>query len=366
MISHTDFQIGRIIDALKESGQYKNTIIVFAGDNGLAVGSHGLMGKQNVYEHSIRVPLIISGPGLPKNNRTAALVYLNDIFPTLCDLNQLEIPESVEFRSLLPVIKKQDAVFRNEIFYVYRDIHRGIRTIDGWKLIKYNVSQENTIQLYDLTNDPLELNNLYIEGQQNDKFDELENLLATNMLKYDDHMDTRKTNWGKIIVDQVVKKVDHLGVGKEVILGTMYSTKYDGGGAPGLTDGIRGMLDFNDEGWQGYEQVDIRVIVDMGLKTTIKEINAGFLENIGSWIFLPTYIEYAISNDGENFKVVGTHSSPEPKEKEGTNISEYASHLKNLSARYVRIVAKNIKSCPSWHIGSGEKAWVFIDEIIVR
>ena len=86
MITHLDEQIGRILDALKQTGQADNTIIIYAADNGLALGSHGLLGKQSVFEHSMRVPLIFVGPGIPQGKSTQAFTYLLDIFPTLCDV----------------------------------------------------------------------------------------------------------------------------------------------------------------------------------------------------------------------------------------------------------------------------------------
>jgi arylsulfatase A-like enzyme len=96
MITHLDAQIGRVLAALRETGQLDDTIIVLAGDNGLALGRHGLMGKQSLYEHSIHVPLVICGPGIAAGQRSEALVYLLDIFPTLCDLLGLAAPGSVE------------------------------------------------------------------------------------------------------------------------------------------------------------------------------------------------------------------------------------------------------------------------------
>ena len=183
MISHTDYYIGKILDALEKSGKADNTIIVFAGDNGLAVGSHGLMGKQNLYEHSIRVPLIIGGPGLPTNKSTSALVYLNDIFPTLCNLIGLDIPEGIESKSLISIIEDQEEKVRDEVFYIYRNIQRGIRTSDNWKLIKYNAYNEDHMQLYDLNNDPLELVNLSDDIDQKNKIKELEVLLEKHMRK---------------------------------------------------------------------------------------------------------------------------------------------------------------------------------------
>ena len=101
MISHLDAQVGRILEALEKSGQLDHTIIVFAGDNGLAVGQHGLMGKQNLYQHSVNVPLLIAGPGIPRGDSTPALCYLIDLFPTLCDLAGAEVPAGLDGRSLV-------------------------------------------------------------------------------------------------------------------------------------------------------------------------------------------------------------------------------------------------------------------------
>lgn len=100
MITHLDHEIGKIIDAVRRKGELENTIFILAGDNGLAVGCHGLMGKQNHYEHSIRIPLIFAGANIPKNKRVEKYVYLLDIYPTLCELLGIEQPESVEGLSL--------------------------------------------------------------------------------------------------------------------------------------------------------------------------------------------------------------------------------------------------------------------------
>jgi arylsulfatase A-like enzyme len=137
MISEVDAQIGRILEALEKSEKKDNTIIVFAGDNGLAVGSHGLLGKQNLYEHSIRIPMIIAGPGIPKNAVRESFVYLSDIFPTLAALIGADVPPTAEGKDIRPVILRDEAV-RDNAFYIYRDLQRGVRTSDNWKLIKYS------------------------------------------------------------------------------------------------------------------------------------------------------------------------------------------------------------------------------------
>jgi len=154
-----DAQIGRVLSALKKTGQAKNTIIVFAGDNGLAVGRHGLLGKQNLYEHSVHVPLIMSGPGIPKGQRRNAFCYVLDAFPTLCDLTGMPIPSSVEGRSLAPLIRDRKRNIRDTLFFAYKDVQRGVRD-ERYKLIEYAVKGKRTTQLFDLQADRWEINNL--------------------------------------------------------------------------------------------------------------------------------------------------------------------------------------------------------------
>ena len=127
MISHVDKRVGEIVAALKETGLYDNTIIIFAGDNGLAVGQHGLMGKQSVYEHSVRVPLIIKEAGKVSAapRQTDKLCYLIDLFPTLCELTGTPIPDSADGRSLLPVLR-QDKPVRDYLYYGYRFFQRAV------------------------------------------------------------------------------------------------------------------------------------------------------------------------------------------------------------------------------------------------
>ncbi|HAV61561.1 MAG TPA: choline-sulfatase, partial [Verrucomicrobiales bacterium] len=98
IITHMDAQIGRILDALEATGKADNTHIFFTADHGLAVGHHGLLGKQNMYEHSLRPPLIVAGPGIPRGRRIEARVYLQDIMPTTLELAGAPVPDHVEFR----------------------------------------------------------------------------------------------------------------------------------------------------------------------------------------------------------------------------------------------------------------------------
>jgi len=153
-----DAQVGRALDILKERGLANDTIVVFSSDQGLAVGGrHGLMGKQNLYEH-VKPPLIFAGPGIP-HGQSDALVYLFDLFPTFCDLAGISTPTTVEGKSLLPVIKRDQPRVRETLFCAYKACQRMVRD-ERWKLIKYNANGVKNAQLFDLGADPDEVDNL--------------------------------------------------------------------------------------------------------------------------------------------------------------------------------------------------------------
>jgi arylsulfatase A-like enzyme len=156
-ISFLDLQIGRILDALAASPAAANTLVVFSADSGVARGSHGLIGKQNLYEHSIHVPLIIAGPGIPAHQRTAAMCYLFDVMPTLAALCGVTGPKSSEGMDLRETLRDPNHAARTELVFGYRNIQRAIRD-DRWKLIRY--PQVDRMQLFDLEIDPQEQNNL--------------------------------------------------------------------------------------------------------------------------------------------------------------------------------------------------------------
>jgi arylsulfatase A-like enzyme len=157
LITHMDEQIGRILAALEQSGQAGNTIIIFAADNGLALGSHGLLGKQSVFEHSMHVPLVVVGPGIPRGKSTRAFTYLLDVFPTLCDVTGVAPPPGLEGESLRPLWEGKKARVRDSVFLPYLEIQRAVRD-ERWKLIAY--PKIGHLQLFDLRNDPHETTNV--------------------------------------------------------------------------------------------------------------------------------------------------------------------------------------------------------------
>ncbi len=157
VISHMDHEIGRILAALQSSGQADRTIVIFTSDQGIALGSHGLRGKQNMYEHTVAVPLILRGPGIPKGVRRSAQCYLRNLYPTVCELAGIDLPASVQGRSLLSVIRGRAESLYPEVFGYFTDVQRMIRT-DRWKLIYY--PRIGRRQLFDLIADPHEQHDL--------------------------------------------------------------------------------------------------------------------------------------------------------------------------------------------------------------
>ncbi|WP_422082936.1 sulfatase-like hydrolase/transferase [Ulvibacterium sp.] len=163
LITHMDAQIGRILKSLGQNGLVENTIVIYASDNGLAIGHHGLLGKMSFYRHSFNVPLILSGAGIPKNVKTDAHVYLSDIFPTICDIVGIDIPRTVESKSFLPILRTKKTKIHECIFGALSNLKRSVTT-KKYKLIRHYRSEESAAGtdeylFYDLENDPLEIVN---------------------------------------------------------------------------------------------------------------------------------------------------------------------------------------------------------------
>ncbi|MBE7501389.1 MAG: sulfatase-like hydrolase/transferase [Verrucomicrobiales bacterium] len=158
LITHLDAQIGRILDALDHSGQADRTWIFFTADQGLAVGHHGLLGKQNLYEHSLRVPFVVAGPGVRAGATIPAPIYLQDVMATALDLANIPRPNTLEFHSLLPLLRGEASPAAREAIYgAYLDLQRAV-IHGGWKLLLY--PKARVARLYHLAVDPGETRDL--------------------------------------------------------------------------------------------------------------------------------------------------------------------------------------------------------------
>lgn len=168
-----DQQIGRVLDRLDDpngdgdtsDSVVHNTYVVFTSDHGIAIGRHGLQGKQNLYEHTWRVPYIVRGPGIEPGSETDALIYLHETFPTFCDLAGLDIPTTIDSndgQSFRDVLEGTTHTHHDVIYGLYAGGDKpGIRAVtDGrFKLMKYDVDNNGTqmTQLFDLQENPFEL-----------------------------------------------------------------------------------------------------------------------------------------------------------------------------------------------------------------
>ncbi len=157
-ITFLDSQVGRLLDTLAALPAATNTVVVFSADSGVARGSHGLIGKQNLYEYdSVRVPLVVAGPGIPAGRITAALCYLYDVMPSLGAFCGVAPPARSEGLDLSALLRGESQTGRAALVFAYRDVQRALATSD-WKLIRY--PKAHRIQLFDLRTDPYEIHNL--------------------------------------------------------------------------------------------------------------------------------------------------------------------------------------------------------------
>lgn len=183
LITHLDDAIGTILAKLKAKGLDKNTIIIFAADNGLAMGSHGLMGKQNLYEHSMKVPLIFSGLNIPKGKEVNGFAYLFDLFPTVCQYLKLPAPKNIDGLPLNDMIFGKKTQIRNSIFTSYLNFQKAVRN-DRYKYIRYpNIDHQ---QLFDLKSDPFELVDLAQNTAYQPIVAEMNMLLINNQKQFGD------------------------------------------------------------------------------------------------------------------------------------------------------------------------------------
>ena len=155
-----------------------------------------------------------------------------------------------------------------------------------------------------------------------------------------------------------------IAAGRKITIKNPYSNQYDAGDNIALIDLQRGNDNFRVGMWQGYHGVDVDVTIDLGEQTSITRLAGSFLQDQDSWIFMPEKVEFFVSDDGKNFKSVGVVENEVAQDAEDAVIQELEIR-KRLNARYVRMVAKSIGTCPEWHVGTGEKAWIFCDEVII-
>ncbi len=203
MITHMDEQIGRILEALDRSGKAENTYVIFTADHGLAVGSHGLLGKQNIYEHSMQSPLIVRGPDVPRGKSTEAFTYILDLFPTVLNLAEAKAPAGIDGIDIRPLWTGRKQKNRETMFLSFRNLMRSIN--DGrWKLIRY--PQIHHTQLFDLANDPHEMVNLAEEPEHRARVERMMGMLRASQKQFGDDEELTAANPKPKAIDMTGRK----------------------------------------------------------------------------------------------------------------------------------------------------------------
>jgi hypothetical protein len=157
----------------------------------------------------------------------------------------------------------------------------------------------------------------------------------------------------------------HLALYKPVNLAAPASQKYHNGDKSALTDGLKGNEDYHMN-WLGFEGEDMEATIDLGSVQQVQSLRTDFLQDINSWVFMPPEVTYSLSRDGKNFRSVAEVKNTIPENQNGALTAPFQADFKPIKARFVRVYARSLKTCPLWHKGAGGPAWIFADEIVVR
>jgi arylsulfatase A-like enzyme len=368
-ISTIDERIGFLLDTLDKLGIRENTIIVYQSDNGYSTEVRAFNGggdsgpyrgaKSSLFEGGIRLPTIISWKGnLPENITSNEMLLNTDWMPTLSSLCGFTPDKrSVDGIDLSQNLKDPALQSpRTTTFWKYGNqwaVRQG-----KWKLIAYPKDtshkgvldlEQDALFLSDMDTDVSEMKNLAL--QYPDKVEMLTNLY---------------TNWEFGSSEDVPKKIEtvsHLGIQGSIVNTLDLHKKYTN--IEVLLDGKRGYLDYSSGQWIGQEEKDLEFIIDLKEPASLSKISCGFLHDPGDWIFNPILLEISGSLDGKSFTNVGQVSKAIGPSTE-KSFSDLLTMNESFTSRYVKVRIKNTGKCPDDHKGAGNKAWIFIDEIIIE
>lgn len=167
---------------------------------------------------------------------------------------------------------------------------------------------------------------------------------------------------GKVVTAEFTK----IDSRRQLKIAYPYAPQYAAGGNNALIDYIYGGDDFRTGAWQGYEGIDLNAVLDLGEVQGVSAVSIRFLQDMRSWIFMPLDVEILLSADGKTYKSIGAIKTNTPKVKSEVVIEIFKQKTKPTQARYVKIIARNLGTCPDWHPGAGGKCWIFADEITIE
>ncbi len=361
-----DENIGRLTDYLEETGLNENTIVIYTSDQGFFLGEHGWYDKRFMYDEAHRMPLIISVPGLSKGDDDHMIINA-DFAPTILNMAGIEPPCDMQGESFHEILQGgEPGQWRESVYYHYFEYpavhsvkrHYGVRT-NKYKLIHYYYDIDEW-ELFDLEDDPYEMNNLAGNPDFSDVLSEMKTELHRLRVHYQDTMPQK-------YLPVSPEEISHLAKGLDYTLKFDPSERYPG--TPGcLTDGIAypegEAYSYGNDAWCGFRGDDFVFAIDLGEVMKVSEISVGFLQHQQNWIFPPMKIEFLTSLDGQEYMNITREFCSGLKKNDRVEKIQVRTEYTDLETRYIKVKAKNTL-LPDWHSGTGKPAWLFVDEIIV-
>ena len=390
-----DWSVGEILKTLKENSIDKNTLVIFASDNGPALnfgkwgGSAGPLreGKGTMWEGGARVPCIMRWPEkISQNQNISKIAGTIDILPTIAEIvGETEIRNKIDGVSLMTILNGEpNANPRDELFYYYGENLIAVRK-GNWKLVfphehrsYINVEPGKNLhpgpygkgiaglELYDLEYDIGETTDLAAQFPEVVK--DLEKLSESARTTLGDKLTDRVGSEAYMTICGVrpsIVKLNHSAIAKKIMLVNNAHKKYSGENVNALVNGVGGTLNFRDVSWQGFEAEDMVATIDLGQIQKVNSIEARFLQDQVVWIFLPQKVEIEHSLDGQHFESIYEYY-PNNDFSLKQDIFHYKAMPENLKTRYIRVNGMNLNTCPDYHPGAGGPSWVFTDEIVIN
>ena len=390
-----DWSVGEILKTLKENSIDKNTLVIFASDNGPALnfgkwgGSAGPLreGKGTMWEGGARVPCIMRWPEkISQNQNISNIAGTIDIYPTIAEIvGEREIRNKIDGVSLMTILNGEpNANPRDELFYYYGENLIAVRK-GNWKLVfphehrsYINVEPGKNLhpgpygkgiaglELYDLEYDIGETTDLAAQFPEVVK--DLEKLSESARTTLGDKLTERVGSEAYTTICGVrpsIVKLNHSAIAKKITLVNNAHEKYSGENVNALVNGVGGTLNFRDVSWQGFEAEDMVATIDLGQIQKVNSIEARFLQDQVVWIFLPQKVEIEHSLDGQHFESIYEYY-PNNDFSLKQDIFYYKAMPENLKTRYIRVNGMNLNTCPDYHPGAGRPSWAFTDEIVIN
>ncbi|TAJ13474.1 DUF229 domain-containing protein [Marinilabiliaceae bacterium JC017] len=369
-VSTIDERIGWLMNTLEETGLRDNTIVIFLADHGHSSEVRNFFGggnagsyrgsKFSLFEGGVRVPAIISWPGhVAQNEVRDQWVMSIDLMPTIAEMCGIKQPEEIVGRSMVSALKDaKSPAIRNQ--HVWQLGTQWSARKDNWKLVGNPVDHTEKGDSLDMEKDRLFLCNL------DEDISEMHNYAS----EYPDKVKELTglyLDWEfaePSLVPGMKKSIDHKGRQAHYTLLTKPAGRYDGMSNTAFSDGETGTTSFSDGYWVGFNGNDMELIIDLGKKQKLSKVSVGCLQDQQSWVFLPEKMEVAISGNGNNYQVVDGYEFIQ-KTTNKNEIVRPELTFEKTKARFVKVIVKNIGQLPKGHNGEGEKAWMFIDEVVV-